>query len=428
MKKISITTLGCKTNQFESEAILNQFVKHGYVLCDLNEKPDIVIINTCCVTNRAEYKSRYAVRRALKNISPGGKVVVAGCYVNKGSSFFEKNRKQLSLFPNDQKHEIFYHIEKLVEDNPQNFLELSTDSYYLHTRVPVKVQDGCNFFCAYCILPYVRGKPVSRPIRSIIEQVNTLAAKGVKEIILTGINLGLYGFDLENYNLLYLLKEIVRTDIQQIRLSSIEPMFFDDDMIHFLAEQKKICPHFHIPLQSGSDIVLAKMNRTYSIAEFRQIIENIKTILPDAAIGCDVIVGFPSETDEEFSKTYNFIEDLPLSYLHVFRYSLRKFTKASEMEWDLSGTISKKRMQSLQKLGRNKKNEYSKYLIEKKVPLKAVLETKEKEYWTSVSDHFVRVYLKDENNTAENGMLKTVIARELRTDNEGLIVEEFNHD
>ena len=428
MKKISITTLGCKTNQFESEAILDQFIKHGYVFCDLNEKPDIAIINTCCVTNRAEYKSRYAIRRALKSISQGGKVVVAGCYVNKGSYFFEKNRKQIYLFPNNHKHEIFYHIEELVEDSPQNFLELSTDSYYLHTRVPVKVQDGCNFFCAYCILPFVRGKPVSRPLRSIIDQVNTLAEKGVKEIILTGINLGLYGFDLENYHLLDLLNELVQTDIQQIRLSSIEPMFFDDDMIRFLASQKKICPHFHIPLQSGSDVVLAKMNRTYSTSDFEKIIENIKIAIPDAAIGCDVIVGFPGETDKEFCKTYNFIENIPVSYLHVFRYSPRKFTKASEMQWDLSGTVSKKRMQSLQKLGRNKKNEYSKYLIEKKVPLKAVLEIKEKEYWTSVSDHYVRVFLKDENNTAKNGMLKKVVARELTIDNEGLIVEECTHD
>ena len=428
MKKISITTLGCKTNQFESEAVLNQFIKNGYVLSELNDDPDVVIINTCCVTNRAEYKSRYAIRRALKSISPGGKVVVAGCYVNKGSSFFNKNSERLVLFPNNKKHEIFHHIEKSTEESPQNFLELSTDSYYLHTRVPVKVQDGCSFFCAYCILPYVRGKPVSRPIRSVIEQVNTLAAKGVKEIILTGINLGLYGFDLENYNLLYLLKEIVRTDIQQIRLSSIEPMFFDDDLILFLASQEKICPHFHIPLQSGSDIVLAKMNRTYSTTDFMKIIENIKTAMPDTAIGCDVIVGFPGETDEEFCKTYDFIEDLPISYLHVFRYSPRKFTKASEMKWDLNGTVSKKRMQSLLKLGHTKKNEYSKYLIEKKVPLKAVLETKEKEYWTSVSDHYVRIFLKDDNNTAENGMLKTVVSRELKTDNEGLIVEEFSHD
>jgi len=427
VKKISITTLGCKTNQFESEAILDQFIKHGYVFCDLNEKPDIVIINTCCVTNRAEYKSRYAIRRALKNISPGGKVVVAGCYVNKGSSFFEENRKRLLLFQNDQKHEIFHHIEK-SEDSPQDFLELSTDSYYLHTRVPVKVQDGCNFFCAYCILPYVRGKPVSRPIRSIIEQVNSLAENGVKEMILTGINLGLYGFDIENFNLLYLLKEIVKTDIKQIRLSSIEPMFFNDEMIDFIASQKKICPHFHIPLQSGSDSVLAKMNRKYSTLEFNKIIQNVKSAIPDAAIGCDVIVGFPDETDEEFGKTYDFIDNLPISYLHVFRYSPRKFTKASEMEWNLSGTVSKKRMQSLQKLGLNKKNEYSKYLIEKKVSLKAVLETKEKEYWNSVSDHYVKIFLKDEYNIAENGMLKNVVAKDFKTDSDGLIAEECSHD
>ncbi len=427
MKKISITTLGCKTNQFESEAILDKFIKNGYILSDLKDKPDVVIINTCCVTNRAEYKSRYAIRRAMKNISPGGKVVVTGCYVNKGSSFFEKKPKNLLLFTNTEKHNIFYQIEGIEHGTNSDFMELSTDSYHLHTRVPVKVQDGCNFFCAYCILPFVRGKPISRPIRSIIEQINSLAENGVKEVILTGINLGLYGYDEEDSGLLPLLKEIVKTEIKQIRLSSIEPMFFNDEIIDFLASQKKICPHFHIPLQSGSDKVLARMNRTYSTAEFRQTIEKVKTALPDAAIGCDVIVGFPGETDEEFSKTYNFIESLPISYLHVFRFSPRKFTKAAEMEWNLSGTVSKKRMESLQKLGQIKKNEFSKYLIEKKVPLKAVLEKKENEYWTSVSDHYVKIFLK-ENSADKNGILKKVIAKDFTTDGIGLIAEERSHD
>lgn len=428
MKKISITTLGCKTNQFESEAILDAFIKHGYILCDKNEQSDVIVINTCCVTNRAEYKSRYAIRRALKSVSPGGKVVVTGCYVNKGSSFFEKKQKNLLLFTNTQKQNIFNQIEGIKDDQNSDFMELSTDSYHLHTRVPVKVQDGCNFFCAYCILPFVRGKPLSRPIRSIIDQVNSLAENGVKEIILTGINLGLYGYKNENAGLLYLLKEIVKTEIMQIRLSSIEPMFFNDEIIDFLASQKKICHHFHIPLQSGSDKVLAQMSRTYSTSEFRQIIEKVKTAIPDAAIGCDVIVGFPGETDEEFSKTYDFIASLPISYLHVFRFSPRKFTKAAEMDWNLSGTVSKKRMESLQKLGHIKKNEFSKYLIEKKVPLKAVLEKKEKEYWISVSDHYVKIFLKDKNNTAQNGMLKNVVAINFSNDGDGLIVEESSHD
>ncbi len=428
MKKISITTLGCKTNQFESEAILDTFIKNDYILCDQNEHPDVVVINTCCVTNRAEYKSRYAIRRALKSISPGGKVVVTGCYVNKGSSFFEKKPKNLFLFTNTQKQNIFNHIEGMEHCTNSDFMELSTDSYHLHTRAPVKVQDGCNFFCAYCILPFVRGKPVSRPIRSIIQQIKSLTENGVKEIILTGINLGLYGYDKEDSGLLHLLKEIARTEIMQIRLSSIEPMFFNDELIDFLTFQKKMCHHFHIPLQSGSDRVLARMNRTYSTAEFRQIIEKVKTALPDAAIGCDVIVGFPGETEEEFSKTYDFIEGLPISYLHVFRFSPRKFTKAAEMDWNLSGTVSRKRMESLQKLGHIKKNEFSKYLIEKKVPLKAVLEKKEKGYWTSVSDHYVKIFLKDKSDTAVNGMLKNVVAIDISNDGDGLIAEESCHD
>lgn len=427
MKKISIVTLGCKTNQFESEAILDRFVKHDFVLCDLNEKPDVVLINTCCVTNRAEYKSRYAFRKALKSIRPEGKVVVTGCYVDKGSSFFESKPDNVFLFSNTEKHHIFNRMTGEDADGYDDFLEFSTDSYYLHTRVPVKVQDGCNFFCSYCILPYVRGKPVSRSMDSIIDQVTHLAEKGTKEIILTGINLGLYGIDKKDLSLLDLLKNLVQTDISQIRLSSLEPMFFNDQMIDFLASQKKICPHFHIPLQNGSDRILTNMNRTYTTCEFSGIIHNVKSALPDAAIGCDVILGFPGETEDDFDTTYAFIENLPIAYLHVFRYSPRKFTKGMKMKGEVNGSVSKKRMQSLQKLGQYKKNEYSKYIIEKKVPMRAVLEMREQGNWSSVSDHYVRIFLKDKKCTAANGMLKTVIARRMTPNDEGLIVEEY-HD
>lgn len=395
-------------------------------MCNFNDQPDIAIINTCCVTNRAEYKTRYAIRKALKSISPDGKVIVMGCYVNKGSSYFESLPENVLLVLNDQKHLVLQNITQTTNNTNPEFLDLSTDSYHLHTRVPVKVQDGCNFFCAYCILPYVRGKPKSRSLESIINQVNTLAEKGTKEIILTGINLGLYGVDKENVSLLELLKAMVRTDISQIRLSSIEPMFFNDDLIGFLASQKKICPHFHIPLQNGSDKVLTNMNRTYTRDEFDKIIHNVKEAIPDAAIGCDVIVGFPGESEDDFNATYDFIEKLPIAYLHVFRYSPREFTKAYKMKRHVDGSVSKKRMQSLQKLGQCKKSDYSKYIIEKKVPMRAVLETREQKYWSSVSDHYLRIFLEDDKGFS-NGMLKTVIAKSMSPDNEGLIVEAY-HD
>ncbi len=424
MKKISITTLGCKTNQFESEAILGRFINEGYTLVDLREHPDIIIINTCCVTNRAEYKSRYAIRKALERIATDGKVIVTGCYVNKGSSFFHKFKDRLTLYKNDQKHRICHPQDSTSQQD--RFIELSTETYHLHTRVPVKIQDGCNFFCSYCILPYVRGKPISRSKDSIISQVQTLAENGVKEIILTGINLGLYGIDQQGYSLLDLLQDLVKTDISQIRLSSLEPMFFSNQMIDLFAAQDKICSHFHIPLQSGCDTVLRRMKRTYTTAEFQKIITNIHAIKPHAAIGCDVIVGFPGETEKEFLETAQFIEELPVTYLHVFRFSPRPQTKGAAMNKHVHGSFSKKRMQSLQKLSERKKNEYMKNLLSNKVTLRAVLETKEKDYWTSVSDHFVRIYIKD--NRAKNGMLKLLTPITFDHTLDGLIVQELQHD
>lgn len=420
MKKISIITLGCKTNQFESEAILDKFIKNGYILAELEDNPQIIIINTCCVTNRAEYKSRYAIRKALEHVSSNGKVIVTGCYVNRGSTYFEKIEERVVLFKNYQKHKIFDKITG--NQNESEFIEFSADKYHLHTRVPVKVQDGCNFFCSYCILPYVRGKPVSRSRESILTQVQNLAENGVKEIILTGINLGLYGLDLKVYSLIDLLKDLVETDISQIRLSSLEPMFFTDEIIDFFASYDKICPHFHIPLQSGSDTVLKRMNRTYSVKDFAKIVHKVQTKIFDAAIGCDVIVGFPNESNEEFMETRKFIEKLPITYLHVFRYSPRPHTAGIKKNINIHGSVSKKRMQSLQKLGIHKKNEYMKFLVKNKIPLNVVLETTQRGYWSGVSNHFVRVFLK--NETAENGVIKRVIASEYSPSLDGLIAEE----
>lgn len=423
MKRIALTTLGCKTNQFESEAILDQFIKNGFSLVPLEENPDVVIINTCCVTNRAEYKSRYAIRKALELVCSKGKVVVTGCYVNKGSSFLEKIKNRIELFKNDQKQNICDILLERLQHQVSDFINMTTDTYHLHTRAPVKVQDGCNFFCSYCILPYVRGEPQSRSRDSIIEQVENLAKNGVKEIILTGINLGLYGEDLSHYTLLNLLQDLLRTEIKQIRLSSLEPMFFTEELINFFASHDRICPHFHIPLQSGSNAILKAMNRTYSTKDFSNIIQRIKEEIPNAAIGCDVIVGFPGESEDEFIKTRRYIEELPIAYLHVFRYSPRECTKGAEMKIGICGSVSKKRMQILQTLGLKKKNEYMNFLITHRISLRAVLETHHNGLWNSVSNHYIKVYYRDE--TARNGMLKELVGYKKIQSSNGIIAKEI---
>ena len=428
MKTIAVTTIGCKTNQYETEAILNQFIKSGYKLVDFSQSADIYLINTCCVTNRAEYKSRYAIRKAIANKSITKKVIVAGCYVEQKPQFLEKLQNQIIQFKNDEKSQIFNCIinnfqKKEISKSSNKFVELTTDRFYLHTRAPIKVQDGCDFFCSYCILPYVRGKPRSRLSENIIKQVKKLVENGEKEIVLTGINLGLYGKEFEDYDLIKLLSEISsKTDIQRIRLSSIEPMFFDKRLIEYISDNEKICPHFHIPLQSGSDIILQKMNRLYTKDDLKKVINNIKNVIPDSAIGCDVIVGFPDETDKEFEETYSFIQNLDISYLHVFRYSPRPKTASAKMKWKSDGLKNRQRMHGLTKLNHKKKKKYFNFLIDNQITLKAVLETKKDGYWTSVSDHYVRVYLKDGNS--KHGELKNLRSKKIHPNQDGIIVNE----
>ncbi|MEA3474883.1 MAG: tRNA (N(6)-L-threonylcarbamoyladenosine(37)-C(2))-methylthiotransferase MtaB [Candidatus Cloacimonadota bacterium] len=448
MKTIAVATLGCKTNQYETEAVLNQFIKSGYKLVDFSQSADIYLINTCCVTNRAEYKSRYLIRKAIAQKKSDTKIVVAGCYVENEPDFFPQLDSNILTFINNEKGQIFDCIvNNSLKDESRNlsdeFVELNTDKFYFHTRVPIKVQDGCDFFCSYCILPYVRGKPRSRKPENVITQVKKLVKNGVKEIVLTGINLGLYGREFNEYSLIDLIEDLSsKTDIQRIRLSSIEPMFFSDRLIKYIANNEKICHHFHIPLQSGSDIILQKMNRLYTTDDFQKIIYNIKHEITDSAIGCDVIVGFNGETDEEFEKTYSFIDRLDITYLHIFRYSPREIkseilmqsiisqgeprpnTSSAKMKWKSDGIKNRQRMHRLIKLSHKKKMKYCNFLIDNQIPLKAVLETNKDCYWTAVSDHYVRIYLKDKN--AKKGELKNLVARKNCQKNNGVLVGKYN--
>jgi threonylcarbamoyladenosine tRNA methylthiotransferase MtaB len=432
MKTIAVATLGCKTNQYETEVILNQFIEAGYHLVDFSQSADIYLINTCCVTNRAEYKSRYLVRKAIAQKKPDTKIVVAGCYVENEPDFFPQLDKNILVFTNNEKAQIFDCIVNNIQVsnrtiNPlsNQYIELTTDKFYLHTRVPIKVQDGCDFFCSYCILPYVRGKPRSRKPENVITQVKKLVKNGVKEIVLTGINLGLYGREFNEYSLIDLIEDLSsKTDIQRIRLSSIEPMFFSDRLIKYIANNKKICHHFHIPLQSGSDTILAKMNRCYDTKDFISIIKKIKNEIPDAAIGCDVIVGFPGETDEEFDKTLAFLDKLNISYLHIFRYSPRPNTSSTKMKWKSDGIKNRQRMHRLIKMSYEKKMKYCNFLIANQIPLKAVLETNKDGYWTAVSDHYARIYLKDEE--ARKGELRDLVGKQIHPQGSGILVEKYN--
>ncbi len=408
--KVAILTLGCKVNQYESACIISSFELVGYETVDFNEPADVYIINTCTVTNRTDYKSRNAIRKALeqKELNPQAKIVVTGC-------FSQRQYKQVKELGNidlvvDNQHKDM--IPELLESNRDcfsdilgysKFQELSATQMPERSRAFIKVQDGCDFYCAYCAVPFARGHSRSREMDKIKEQISLLVSNGYQEFVLGGINLGLYGRDLEQKTDLAALLEMIEgmEGVEHIRISSIEPQLLTDRMWDFIKTSKKLCHHFHISMQSGSDTILSRMKRHYDAKEFRDIILKMKSIHPDMAIGLDVITGFPGETDELFNETLHFLEALPFTYLHVFSYSSRPGTEAAAMKDKVHGTVSTERNKVLHKLSETKLKEYLQYLILHKIPLSGVIETQEDGYWTALSDHFVRIYLPNRSSATQ---------------------------
>ncbi|MCK4654179.1 MAG: tRNA (N(6)-L-threonylcarbamoyladenosine(37)-C(2))-methylthiotransferase MtaB [Candidatus Cloacimonetes bacterium] len=420
-KTIAAITFGCKVNQYETACILDDFINAGYKVVDYNEPADIYIINTCTVTNRTDYKSRNAIRKAIKQKeeNPSVKIVVTGCYAQRSYKEITKLGEVDLIIDNNSKGKILESINRVprcnnwgVEANldafnfqdiskATGFEELFTTSMIDRTRAFIKIQDGCDYFCAYCAVPFGRGNPRSRKKENVLNQIKKLVENGYKEFVLGGINLGLYGGEnmKDKYFLSHLLWDIEAIKgVELIRLSSIEPQLFDNDLLDFFKESKKLCPHFHIPLQVGCDELLTKMGRKYSTADFREIIQKIKHILPDVAIGIDVIVGLPGETDGLFYKTFEYLSELDFTYLHVFPYSKRLGTKAEKMNGHIHGKIIRERSKKLIELSQDKLQEYLDYIVKNNVGLKGIIEKKTKNYWTSLSDHYIRIYLKSDEN------------------------------
>ncbi|MDO9576842.1 MAG: tRNA (N(6)-L-threonylcarbamoyladenosine(37)-C(2))-methylthiotransferase MtaB [Candidatus Cloacimonadales bacterium] len=403
MKSITAITFGCKVNQYETSCILDAFVQHGYEVVDFNETADVYIINSCTVTNRTDYKSRNAVRKALsqKEKNPNIKVVVTGCYS-------QRNRKEiLKLGPvdlivdNNEKSKIYEFIDNsnlAGLTNHAEFDELFTTQMIDHSRAFIKVQDGCDYYCAYCAVPFARGTSRSREPENVLKQIKVLVEHGYHEFVLGGINLGLFGREKAcNYFLSNLLKDIEKIEgVELIRISSLEPQLFTDDLLDYFRSNPKICPHFHIPLQVGCDELLAAMGRKYATTEFAQTIQKLKNIFPDAAFGIDVIAGLPGETDELFQKTFSFLQALDFTYLHVFSYSLRPGTRAANMLQQVHGSIIKSRSNALTELSQRKAANYIEKILVEKTPLRGIIEKKKSEYWTALSDHFIRIYLQSD--------------------------------
>lgn len=365
--KVAFATLGCRVNSYEAEAMTEKFIKEGYEVVDFDEFADVYVVNTCTVTNMGDKKSRQHINRAKKK-NPNAVVAVVGCYSQTSPGEVASIEGVDVVLGTRNKGKVVYYVNKAMNEKKQIvevndvlrdkvFEELNISEYQDKTRAFLKIQDGCNRFCSYCLIPYARGAVCSKNPKTVIKEVNELASNGFKEIILSGIHIASYGSDLEGgWDLVAILEEINKIEgIERIRIGSIDPTFFDNGTIERLTNLKKLCPHFHLSLQSGCDATLKRMNRRYTALEYKTILSQLREKIKDVSITTDVIVGFPGESEEEFNETYDFLKEIELSKIHIFKYSPRKGTKAAEMKDDVHGTVKDKRSKMLQEL--DEKNE-----------------------------------------------------------------------
>ncbi len=373
--KVALHTLGCKLNFSETSTIGNEFLSNGFDIVDLKEKADIYVFNTCTVTENAEKECRQLVRRALRT-NPEAFVVVTGCYAQLrpeeiagigGVDLVLGSKEKFNLFSliKDFEKKDLACIYVSPTDELNDFGTAHSTEADSRTRAYFKIQDGCDYKCSFCTIPLARGKSRSMEPNSVISEFKKLVENGYKEIILTGVNVGDYGksFNLNLYQLLLRMVEIPGDF--RIRISSIEPNLLSDEIIALTATNEKMCNHFHIPLQSGSPDILKSMQRRYKTSYYSELIYKIKNRIPDAGIGVDVIVGFPGETEENFLETYNFLKELPISYLHVFTYSERPDTKAIEMEDQVDVFVRRKRNNMLRILSEKKRHHFYESMLGK---------------------------------------------------------------
>ena len=357
-KTVSFYTLGCKVNQYESEAVSSIFEKNGYKVVAFDDHSDVYIINTCTVTNLSDRKSRQAIRKAKKT-NPDSIVAVMGCYAQTASEEVLKIPGVNLVIGTKDRNRIMEYLERLeagecrinAVDNimtSRSFEELKVATFKERTRAYLKIQEGCSQFCSYCIIPYARGPIRSRNPEAVIDEVKELAANGFTEIVLTGIHLASYGKDLKTTSLLDIIKKINEVEgIQRIRLGSIEPTTITEEFVKAAAEMPKLCPHYHLSLQSGCDNTLKAMNRKYTSGEYLESVELLKKYIPDVAITTDLMVGFPGETDEDFEASLSFAEKIGFAKIHVFKYSPRKGTPAAEAPNQISSEVKESRSEKM---------------------------------------------------------------------------------
>ena len=427
--KAALHNLGCKVNAYETEAMQQILEEAGYEIVPFSEYADVYVINTCSVTNMADRKSRQMLHRAKKQ-NPDAIVVGAGCYVqtkeaqalvDESIDIVIGNNKKHELVPLLREYEASHRKMACVADinhEKQAYEELSLSRTAEHTRAFIKVQDGCNQFCTYCIIPFARGRVRSRELPDVLQEIRTLAKSGYREVVLTGIHLSSFGVD-NGEALLQLIEAVHELEgIERIRLGSLEPRIVTDAFAKRLSELPKICPHFHLSLQSGCDTVLSRMNRRYDTAEYEAGCALLRRYFEHPAITTDVIVGFPGETDEEFETTERYLERIHFYEMHIFQYSRREGTKAAAMPDQVPEAVKKERSEKLLALGHRMSEEFRRYYLGRQVT--ALLEEEflydGKRYYTGYTKEYVKVAVeteKDLSNTFVTGTLKTQLTEDI---------------
>ena len=423
--KVAFYTLGCKVNQYETNGMIQAFLEKGYELAQFSEKADIYVINTCTVTSISDKKSRQMIRRT-KQLNPDAIVVAVGCYAQVAKDRLEEIKDIDLILGISEKKDIVKYVEEELKDrkpkeyisdvmNQKEFVDFGNVNYTDKNRVAIKVQDGCNQFCTYCIIPYARGRIRSRKIETVKQEVESLAKKGIREIVVTGIHVASYGKDLEeDVGLINLLEELNKIDgIERIRLSSLEPTLITSEFVERLSKLEKICDHFHLSLQSGCDTTLKRMNRHYTTEDFKKATELLRKVYPNVALTTDIIVGFPGETEDEFNTTYNFLKDINFYKMHIFKYSQRHGTKAEKMPNQVDAKIKEERSRKLIEL--SDKNGIEENIKYKGKILKVLVEEYEDGYFKGHTTNYILVKIQENEKNLKNKIVDVKII-----DNEGI--------
>lgn len=431
--KVALYTLGCRVNSYESEAMAEKFIKEGYEVVSFDEFSDVYVINTCTVTNMGDKKSRQMIGRARRH-NPEAIIAVVGCYSQIASDEIAQVEGVDVVLGSRNKGDVVYWVNRAREESKQvvevkdvlknnKFEQLAISEYQDKTRAFLKIQDGCNRFCSYCLIPFARGGVCSKEPEKILKEVKELSKNGFKEIILSGVHTASYGVDLEgNWDLVKILEEINKIEgIERIRIGSIDPTFFTEGVIERICNLEKMCPHFHLSLQSGCDATIRRMNRKYTAQEYKDVVENLRRYMKDVSITTDIIVGFPGESNVEFEATYEFLKGIKLSKMHIFKYSKRTGTKAAEMPFQVDGLIKEERSKKLIELNNALEVEFMEKFLgrEMRVLYEEAISGKENTY-VGYTENYIKVITESDENL-EGKIVPTKLVAVKQENMEGII-------